>query len=922
MRKAIILMFLCISVAVNATTYYVATNGSNSNNGTTTSTPWLTLQYGIDHVKAGDILYIRGGTYRTTGNASSSALLTMSGMAGTSSSHITVSAYPGEVPVLNLDNITTNQPAVFALFMNGSTYLDLKGLTVTGLAQPSSATNVAGFYTTNSSHITIENCVCHHMGGYGFTCNNSTYVTYKNCDAHHCADPYSANGAWENANGFGVTGGVAQNTSDNIAFDGCRSWNNADDGFDFYGVDAYITVNNCWSFYNGYDDSFNPEGNGQGFKLGPNYTTTYNSTVRRVITNCVAAGNKYHGFDQNYGSSWGTCRMNFYNNTAFGNAQMGWAFNYISGIDNIFKNNIAVNNTAGTANVASSTQDHNSWNGTVTASAADFQSTTISQLTSARQSDGSLPVLTTFHLAAGSDLINAGVDAGLPFTGTAPDMGAFETGTVTSVQVPAFSSAAVENATPSILTMTYNMTLANIVPAASAFTVLVNSVARAVNSVVVSGTNVQLTLANPVVYGDNVTISYTKPSVNPVQISSGGQAESTSGQTVTNRVNAINPVYVSSAVANTTPSLLEMSYNMSLANIVPTVTSFSVLINSVARTVNAVAISGTKVQLTLQSRIVYGDIVNVSYTKPAVNFLQTATGGAASGISKLPVTNNCINLPPTAVLTSPVANSSFTSQANISITANASDADGSVNLVEFYNGSTKLGSASAAPYSLNWDNVAAGTYSLTAIATDNQNARTVSPAVSISVLNKTTTPNKHPIIHIYNPNKGTSYDNLSTVTIDAVASDPDGTISKVEFYNGSEKMVELTSDPYTYTWKDVAAGTYYITAIATDNLNDTTKSSPIELVVGTRVKYDANSDVIKLYPNPNNGHFTIEFVNPLLEGKSEIIITDMGGKQVYNGPVLQEEIVKQFDLSGSRSGVYVMMIKDKDILVTKKFIKN
>jgi hypothetical protein len=361
---------------------------------------------------------------------------------------------------------------------------------------------------------------------------------------------------------------------------------------------------------------------------------------------------------------------------------------------------------------------------------------------------------------------------------------------------------------------------------------------------------------------------------------------------------------------------------MSLANIVPAVTSFSVLINSVARTVNAVAISGTKVQLTLQSRIVYGDIVNVSYTKPVVNFLQTATGGAASGISKLPVTNNCINLPPTAVLTSPVANSSFTSQANISITANASDADGSVNLVEFYNGSTKLGSASSAPYSFNWDNVAAGIYSLTAIATDNQNARTVSSAVSISVLNKTTTPNKHPIIHIYNPRKGTSYDNLSTVTIDAVASDPDGTISKVEFYNGSEKMVELTSDPYTYTWKDVGAGTYYITAIATDNLNDTTKSSPIELVVGTRVKYDANSDVIKLYPNPNNGHFTIEFVNPLLEGKSEIIITDMGGKQVYNGPVLQEEIVKQFDLSGSRSGVYVMMIKDKDILVTKKFIKN
>ena len=122
--------------------------------------------------------------------------------------------------------------------------------------------------------------------------------------------------------------------------------------------------------------------------------------------------------------------------------------------------------------------------------------------------------------------------------------------------------------------------------------------------------------------------------------------------------------------------------------------------------------------------------------------------------------------------------------------------------------------------------------------------------------------------------------------------------------------------------KDVAAGTYNITAIATDNLNDTTISVPIEFVVGSSVKYDANTDNIKLYPNPNNGHFSIEFVNPLQNEKSEIVITDLSGKQVYQGPVLKEELLKQIDLPDSRSGIYVMMIKDKDILVTKKFIKN
>jgi hypothetical protein len=361
---------------------------------------------------------------------------------------------------------------------------------------------------------------------------------------------------------------------------------------------------------------------------------------------------------------------------------------------------------------------------------------------------------------------------------------------------------------------------------------------------------------------------------------------------------------------------------MTLANIVPATSSFSVLVNSVARTVSSVVISGTQVQLTMASRIVSSDIVTVSYIKPTGNPLQTTSGGSASSITNQPVRNNCINIAPTAVITSPAINSSFTSMADIKITADALDPDGSVSLVEFYNGSTKLGSNSVAPYSFTWNNVAAGNYSLTVIATDNQNVKTTSSSVSISVTNSNSSPNKHPIIRILNPHKGIAYNNLSTIEIDADASDPDGTISAVEFYSGKTKLVELTSAPYTYTWKDVASGSYSITAIATDNLNDTTISSPVEFVVGTPVKYDANSDIINLYPNPNDGHFSIKFINPLQNEKSQIIITDLAGKQVFNGPVAKEEILKQFDLSYAKSGIYVMMIKDKEILVTKKFIKN
>ena len=65
-------------------------------------------------------------------------------------------------------------------------------------------------------------------------------------------------------------------------------------------------------------------------------------------------------------------------------------------------------------------------------------------------------------------------------------------------------------------------------------------------------------------------------------------------------------------------------------------------------------------------------------------------------------------------ITSPATGAIFVAPANITINANASDSDGTVSKVEFFNGATKLGESLAAPYSLAWNNVSAGNYSLTA----------------------------------------------------------------------------------------------------------------------------------------------------------------------------------------------------------------
>ena len=208
--------------------------------------------------------------------------------------------------------------------------------------------------------------------------------------------------------------------------------------------------------------------------------------------------------------------------------------------------------------------------------------------------------------------------------------------------IPVYTSAVVENSTPSVIDVTYSLTLANIVPSTSAFNVQVNSVARNVASVSISGTKIHLTLASAIIFGDIITLSYTKPATNPLQTTSGGQAASISANSVTNNCLATIPVYTSAVVENSTPSVIDVTYSLTLANIVPATSSFNIQVNSVARNVTSVSISGNNIHLTLASAIIFGDIITLSYTKPASNPLQTTTGGQAASISAKSVTNNCL----------------------------------------------------------------------------------------------------------------------------------------------------------------------------------------------------------------------------------------------------------------------------------------
>jgi hypothetical protein len=91
---------------------------------------------------------------------------------------------------------------------------------------------------------------------------------------------------------------------------------------------------------------------------------------------------------------------------------------------------------------------------------------------------------------------------------------------------------------------------------------------------------------------------------------------------------------------------------------------------------------------------------------------------------------------PTVVLTSPADGARFTSPAKMTLAATASDTDGTIVRVEFFNGTSRLGEDTTTPYTLQWKTGSAGTYTLTARATDNAGGTKTSAAVTVTVVKK------------------------------------------------------------------------------------------------------------------------------------------------------------------------------------------
>ncbi|MEU4251419.1 right-handed parallel beta-helix repeat-containing protein [Amycolatopsis sp. NPDC026612] len=406
--------------------YYVAPSGSDSAAGTQAA-PWASVAHAQAVAQAGDTVYLRGGTY-TSSRANKACAsqtdrvdaitLNKSGSAG---NPIRYWAYPGETPVFDFSRVS-DDCRIKGFDVTGS-FIHLKGLEVKGVPQNNNLNHESWGIWISGSNNTFEGLNLHNNMGPGLFIQDGGGNLVLNSDSHDNYDPRTSNGAGESADGFGAH--ISAGHPGNV-FRGCRAWWNSDDGFDLINAFSPVTIENSWAWRNGYlPETTTSSGNGNGFKMGGYGGKYVSNGVKHTVRNSVAFANKAAGFYANHH----TLANDYFDNTSYANnpdynmlgiTSSGGA----TGLGNL-RNNIAYKNTL-LSNMTGTNAAYNSWNLGVTLSDAQFQSVSTAGWDARRQADGSLPVLPNLRLAAGSALIDKGTNVGLPYSGKAPDLGAFE----------------------------------------------------------------------------------------------------------------------------------------------------------------------------------------------------------------------------------------------------------------------------------------------------------------------------------------------------------------------------------------------------------------------------------------------------------------------------------------------------------------
>jgi hypothetical protein len=197
------------------------------------------------------------------------------------------------------------------------------------------------------------------------------------------------------------------------------------------------------------------------------------------------------------------------------------------------------------------------------------------------------------------------------------------------------------------------------------------------------------------------------------------------------------------------------------------------------------------------------------------------TNWLANGVS--PGGGSSTNNPPTVSIASPANNASLGFGQPIVIAASVSDSDGTVRRVEFFVDGFALGADSSEPFSLTWSNATPGVHILTARAIDNGLGIVISTSVTVNIVNQP------PLVSLITPTNGAFIVLPMTISLTAEVSDPDGHVTKVDFFANGMLVGRATNPPYVATWTNAGAGSYNLTAVATDNGGSSATSAAIAI---------------------------------------------------------------------------------------------
>lgn len=438
-----------------------------------------------------------------------------------------------------------------------------------------------------------------------------------------------------------------------------------------------------------------------------------------------------------------------------------------------------------------------------------------------------------YQPTAASPAIDKGVNVGLPYLGSAPDIGAYEYGTTTPPPTNVLPTVAV----------TAPANNANF-PTGSTVTITANASDSdgTVNKVEFFNGSTKL--------GEDLTSPYN---FSWATVPAGTYSISAKATDNRSGVATSSPISITVANANTPPVVALTGPANNGVFPVGSIITLTANASDANGTVSKVEFFSGATKLGEDTSSPYSFAWN---NVPAGTYSITARAtdnqGATTTSSAVSITVSNGNNPPVVSITSPANNAVFTAGATVTITANASDSNGSVAKVEFFRGTIKLGEDATSPYSFNWTNVAAGSYVLTVRATDNQGAVNTSADVNISAVGANTPP----VVTLTAPANNASFAVGSTITVSANATDANGTISKVEFYNGATKLGEDVTRPYAFVINNATVGSYAITAKATDNQGAVSTSSTSNVTV-----INANTPPVVTLTTPSDNSYFQPGVN-------------------------------------------------------------